>query len=129
MLNLERKLLLIKSVVMQHTNDIKMLREDCTDIKTSSMSYNVLLHRVPEKEGENCTDKVKGLLQNLKYSQPLNIERAHHLGPLHTKPNRKDTHPRPIVARLAGPSQVDQLLKFGSEHKDKLVPTGSPRKS
>ncbi len=116
---LREELALVKSAVIHQSKDIMILKQDCTDLRTRSMGYNVLVHGLPEEKGEACRDKLKALLSQHEYAKAYYIDVAHRVG----SSVSKSDPPRPIVARLARQSQADEILKFASKKKDlKITP-------
>lgn len=116
---LKSEMNLLKAVVSKQASDIDNLKRDLLDQQTRQMRDNVLFHQVPESKNEDCEKKIKDILSENGYAGEITVDRIHRIG----RYEANATKPRPIVAKLLSSSQVDSLLKFGREKKDKLKVT------
>ncbi len=74
------------------------------------MEENVIFHNVAESRGENCEEKVHGILKSKSFEGVIEIETIHRIG----KYIPTASHPRPIVAKLSSYKQCTTLLQFQS---------------
>lgn len=102
--------LLIDCVIKQN-QQITKLTTELTDLKARSMRRNVLLHNVPEVDGDVQETPERLLLDHVKKmglkGDGLDIERAHRMGPKRSP----GSNPRPIVVAFTSTKTTDKVLK------------------
>ena len=101
---LKNELSTMKSFMVKKDFEIEQLRSKVTDHTARSMGHNVLLHNIPEAEGENCEQLIRQFLtQDGKMkdqdAKSIHFERVHRMG---AKKNvGGEARPRIIVAKVS----------------------------
>ncbi len=109
--NLRSDVDMLKALVVKQSNEIGDLKSGrLFDLQTRSMEENVIFHNVVESRGENCEEKVRGILKSKPFGGVIDIEKIHRIG--NYIPSA--SHPRPIVAKLGLYKQCTTLLQFQS---------------
>lgn len=108
--NLRSDVDMLKALVVKQSNEIGELKRGLSDLQTRSMEENVIFHNVAESRGENCEEKVRGILKSKSFGGVIEIEKIHRIG----KYIPSASHPRPIVAKLGSYKQCTSLLQFQS---------------
>ncbi|KAJ1177752.1 hypothetical protein NDU88_003004 [Pleurodeles waltl] len=103
--------------VLDRDQELLFLSSKLTDLEDRSRRDNIRLFRFPEHaEGTDTSSFLHSVLPNLTkiaFDPPLELQRAHCLGP-----KRKDgtSKPRPIIACLLSLGQACQLLSAARAH-------------
>lgn len=99
--------LLIECVIKQQ-QQITHIASEIIDLKARSMRRNVILHNVPEAEGEDPEKLLKDHITKMGVTGgELVVERAHRMG----AQRPPGSNPRPLVAAFTSSKMTERVLK------------------
>lgn len=109
--DLKEEVLLLRNLVLKQNNKIHSLNTEVDDLRSRSMSSNVLLHGIPEHSRENTEEVLMKVLTTTKMNaaEGVHFERVHRIGAF----NPQSKTPRPIVAKPLSYKDTQRILNHG----------------
>ena len=114
---LKRELTVLKNIVIHTNHRVTHNETQITDLKIRSMSANILIHGIKEKQGENLNDDISQLFNDELGLTDIKFSSIHRMGSKpsaeikpHQGVKQKNPKPRIIVARLANPEKKSDII-------------------